>query len=88
MDVFVSVAAKCTDMYSFQNGICEFPDVAERPDCSPEEILRFKCPTTVSERLLPKEDDCRFFFRCLPNGHPRLAGNIYERAAYLNEKFN
>ncbi|KAK2727163.1 hypothetical protein QYM36_007854 [Artemia franciscana] len=61
-------------IFDDKNGICEFPDVAERPDCSPEEILRFKCPTTVSERLLPKEDDCRFFFRCLPNGHPRLAG--------------
>lgn len=65
-----------------QSGVCEFPDVALRPGCMPAEVLGFTCPHAANATELtfgdhsrhPKPDDCRYFYKCLKNGHPRLGG--------------
>ena len=62
--------------------MCEYPDVALREGCMPEDVLGFQCPLTSNtteqeyndQLRFPKEDDCRYFFRCLKNGYPRLGG--------------
>ena len=53
--------------------MCEFPDVALRAGCMPEEVLGFRCPAPANVSDLafgdharyPKADDCRFFFKVL-----------------------
>ena len=65
-----------------QAAVCEFPDLALRPGCMPEEVLGFVCPPVINATDLvfgdhlryAKEDDCRFFFKCMKNGFPRLGG--------------
>lgn len=69
-------------MFYRQSGVCEFPDEAQRPGCMPEEVLGFTCPLITNTTQLtfgdhlrfPKKDDCRYFFKCLKNGYPRLGG--------------
>ena len=48
----------------------------------PEEVLGFICPPITNSTELtfgdhlrfPKQNDCRYFFKCLKNGYPRLGG--------------
>ncbi|KAI9556131.1 hypothetical protein GHT06_018705 [Daphnia sinensis] len=69
-------------VYDTKMGVCEFPDEAQRPGCMPEEVLGFTCPPITNATQLtfgdhlrfPKPDDCRYFFKCLKNGYPRLGG--------------
>ena len=69
-------------VYDTKAAVCEFPDEAQRPGCMPNDVLGFTCPPLPSSSSLPfgdharyaKPDDCRYFFRCLKNGYPRLGG--------------
>lgn len=70
-------------VYDLKAGVCQYPDEALRDGCMPEEVLGFKCPANFTNNpSLPfgdhvryaKPDDCRYFFKCLKNGYPRLGG--------------
>ncbi|KAK2709750.1 protein obstructor-E-like [Artemia franciscana] len=69
-------------VYDVKQGVCEFPDIALRPGCLPEQFLGFTCPKITGEKMLKfgdherlaKPSDCRYFYKCMSNGLPRLGG--------------
>ncbi|XP_065568459.1 protein obstructor-E-like [Artemia franciscana] len=65
-----------------KQGVCEFPDIARRPGCQSEDILNFRCPIKPEDEEYrfddherhPHPKDCRYYFKCMRNGMPRLGG--------------
>lgn len=59
---------------------CVHPDETQRPGCTAEERYSVQCPAITAglrprfgdHDRIPHPTDCRLFFACLRNGHPRL----------------
>ncbi|XP_046463566.1 protein obstructor-E-like [Daphnia pulex] len=89
-------------IFDIDQAVCEFPDMANRTECSAEKILDFTCPhgsNVQSDEVVlqfgdherfPKKGDCRHFFMCLKSGRPRLGGcplgTIYNPATFFCDK--
>jgi len=62
---------------------CIHPDMSHRADCGATAVLNFTCPNAANRYLklrfgdhdrYPHSQDCRKYFICLKDGHPRIAG--------------